>query len=1385
MSGELIGGTIGAVIGSFFGQPQLGWTIGSMIGGIIAPDELGIQDQQGPNLKDLTVTTSTFGAPLPIVYGSYRIAGNIIWSTEIKEHEITKEVEVGGGGLSGLFGGGESYTQTDYVYSIDCAIAVCEGPIYRIRRIWADSVKIYDMSVGATVDMFKASNLAYEPVTLYNGTNTQEPDWLMQQDLEGSPITPGYRNTAYVVLHEFALSKFGNRIPNFTFEVLEVGHLEHVKVVEDTVIDSSDIALGSSGYGYDPTIYSNTPEYVYILYEDWIPSPRTSGEVTPLNKYRIVGTELELVDTWNYTWGGGTNLAGDTGFWGGGWYDAKSDVEIYTDRRLWDYIIFPDHPDFLRVRDYKGLYDWNNCGIILPPNWPRNGYNPPDVWGHYGQPINVVIKDDIAYGLYKNTQIANDNSGDYYISSILCTVSLLGLSLFDDFKPECGTNNQCYYDNDVSSWQVRVIRDNILGFDVFEDRIYVLIYENGENSYVIYNLDFVQVDVMPAYNIGSAARPHINSSDYIYYVSAAGETVSTWEGEKVGSSVQDTNHTTSKATSFDKELGTNIFVPSWNDSRVYLHTWKYNAIAKNNTTTVGAIVEDLLIKVGITADQYDVTEGTDIVPGYCITKQMPPRNTIATLQSIYLFDLVEEDFKIKIKLRTGEVDDSITEEVLGANDEESLNFQRAIDTEMPNKITVKYKVIDRDYLEGAQTAMRVDGNSNNNVTHEAPLVLEDTQAKNLVDKLMYQKWSEKVSVNFTIPLDTSLKMADTIQLPYQGLVYTFRITKMSYNANYSLSCEATGESSYKYDDSPGEAQDTTLGFIENEPYDQEQETHLKVFNGPTINNYLSQQVGVYYSAKGYADNWRGCVVYMSIDKGINWKSIGSVYDAGAFGGNSPEDSLTTSLASSDPLFWDLNSSFQVRVTHTTKLVALSIDDVYRGGNYALIGQEVIQFMDCVSDGDDRYTLSTLLRGRLGTEWATTTHSPHEDFIFLGNIERISSKLNNDIQFSSGVLSETKLYKAVAFGSHLADVPAIEGTPDGTNLVPLSPYVMGGGLYGANYRTDEAGLTVEDEDFVITWVERSRNIGGFFNSVPSAESTETYILNLYDFDEVLLSTHTLTPPDKLEYKYSNADQKADVPYYLYTAALRQADGLDGTIDDVFKYEVIQVSDVMGNSPSSGIFTKNHEHTIGYYEEDFNYPEETWTAPYDNLPQDWYYIYNESTCYTTTRADPNGDAIFSINASGQLNVYCRTLSCSYTATTRARLYFKPKAIGDFSVSVEVPFHNLNNQRSTGYQLQVGSAYVGMHGEQYWRHRLRWGIDGSNSQSGYVSYTSMSAKVERIGSVCKVYYKALVDENAPWILLKTATYTDSNLVGLLNIWSTYSRDPTIRFDNLKVLL
>ncbi len=197
--GSAIGGAFGGAILGFSGAAIggfIGSTIGSVVDNWIVSSLAPAQRIEGARLDSLRITSSTEGAVIPRLFGRMRIGGNIIWATDFREEVNTTRQ---GGGK----GSGPKVTTTEYLYYASFAVALCEGEITGIGRIWAD---------GKAMDM---TDVTWR---WYPGNEAQSPDPFISAKM-GAASTPAYRGTAYVVFEELDLSAFGNRLPQISFEV--------------------------------------------------------------------------------------------------------------------------------------------------------------------------------------------------------------------------------------------------------------------------------------------------------------------------------------------------------------------------------------------------------------------------------------------------------------------------------------------------------------------------------------------------------------------------------------------------------------------------------------------------------------------------------------------------------------------------------------------------------------------------------------------------------------------------------------------------------------------------------------------------------------------------------------------------------------------------------------------------------------------------------------------------------------------------------------------------------------------------------------------------------------------------------------------------------------
>jgi hypothetical protein len=236
-AGSFLGGMLGPV-GSAIGSAA-----GAMAGYMIDRSLIeGGRRIEGPRLSTMQPFMAEEGVPIARVYGTMRVGGNIIWATRFEEEQQTERQG----------GKGRGPKVTTYSYFCNVAFALCEGEIAGVRRIWAD---------GREVDLEQVT------IRIHTGREDQAVDPLIAAK-QGNGNAPAYRGLAYAVIERFALADYGNRIPQFQFEVMRpVSDLNHR-------IKSVVLLPGATEYGLMPTAVVRTP---------------TPGETIQVNRHVLTG----------------------------------------------------------------------------------------------------------------------------------------------------------------------------------------------------------------------------------------------------------------------------------------------------------------------------------------------------------------------------------------------------------------------------------------------------------------------------------------------------------------------------------------------------------------------------------------------------------------------------------------------------------------------------------------------------------------------------------------------------------------------------------------------------------------------------------------------------------------------------------------------------------------------------------------------------------------------------------------------------------------------------------------------------------------------------------------------------------------------------------------
>lgn len=150
-------------------------------------------------ILSLQVQQSSQGLTLPVIYGRTRVAGNLIWYGDFVTIEHKTTTRQGGKG-----GGGVTQEDIKYTYEAAVMLALCEGEIQGVGRIWREKEKF--------------DSLAQLRLTLMRGGDEQ-PLWTHLQQAKHQDQALNYSGTAYLCSPNYELTKSA-QIYQHNFEVI-------------------------------------------------------------------------------------------------------------------------------------------------------------------------------------------------------------------------------------------------------------------------------------------------------------------------------------------------------------------------------------------------------------------------------------------------------------------------------------------------------------------------------------------------------------------------------------------------------------------------------------------------------------------------------------------------------------------------------------------------------------------------------------------------------------------------------------------------------------------------------------------------------------------------------------------------------------------------------------------------------------------------------------------------------------------------------------------------------------------------------------------------------------------------------------------------------------
>lgn len=1022
---QLVYTAAGAFVGYLIGGPtgaQYGAAIGSSIGAIQAAP-----DQQGPRLQDRAVQVSSFGVGIPKVWGSDRIAGNLIWSTDLIETENTESAK----------GGPEL---TTFSYSVSCAVLICEGVKASVRRIWADAKLVYDASEDAD-DATKAASASFRPYfTFYTGTTTQLPDPTIES-YEGAGNVEAYRDCCYIVFTDLPLADFGNRIPNFSFELS----------------DSPESAVAYPTL-YEPLRvydwgYSNVPAHEFgdTRYQTAVASV---GPSTVSTSYTTSAEQAAA----NYAASGeirGYSAANSTIPLGGYYYTSDNDVlsiydggaNIRTDPQYVYQLSFA-------VEQFDaGRYDLSELGALI--GFLSTG------------PLEetVFLKVDDSYVIGFLSESSDPPSTDFNVSyasgpvgpSLRFLWGNTGVVLRAERLPThpqytCLPGDPCASDGGAQ----------LPGNEAFCISCDGTIAPNYE------------------WTIVTGGAKQLCAVEYrggVLYQNALGPVLLPGDPNYSNAAFWNAAFTAAlDAGLIQPDVSYPVTVTEYARGEPMAGPQEVDA----TSAALSTVVSDICVASGLTTAQIDVTQLTDEVLGYTRTNRMAARAAIDPLRAAYWFDPVESGDKIKFIKRGGAAVATIELDDLAGGmeeaSEEPVETDRDQESELPNSIVVAYKAQSADYQTGTQQQRRSGGSSQQQQSLELAIVLTDQRAAEICDVLLYDAWiSRNKRSAATSRKWAHIEPTDVITLDDGDFSYRVRVIDKNEDGGLiTFKCADCDAAAYL----PNSTAATTPGGGSTVRIDGP--TRSELLDLPLLRD-ADDYPGLYVAASGYRDGWRGGKLYRSTDSGTSYAPyqdltrtavMGEAETAlGDFTGGNIVDEINT-------LDVTINSGTLSSITHAQLL---------NNGNAAALGEhgrwEIIQFKRATLVSGRRWRLSGLLRGRLGTEAYMDEHEVGDRFVLLtaDSLLRPESSLT--------YLAQTLYYKAVSVGEALSAVPAKTLANAQAGLKPLPPAHL------SAVQNSDGGLSVK-------WVRRTRVGGAWTDSVevPLGEASESYAVELIDTDD---------------------------------------------------------------------------------------------------------------------------------------------------------------------------------------------------------------------------------------------------------------------------------------------
>jgi len=1052
------------------GYAALGASLGWSIGSALAPKPTQQISNTQPQLTDLRVTGSEYGQPIPWIKGTVGIAGQMWWNTDRRASSTTTVTESGGGKGGG---GGTQTTTTTTTYDMDCLIGLSDNAAIGLRRIWNNGKLVWTNASDALTGSVTASedtNL-WTRMTFYPGSTSQLPDPTYEAAVTTAEAC-AYRGRSYVFIAGLKLGQSG-QVPNLTFEVVADGSeagLATAWSARSSVNNTWEAVTYAKGL-FVAVAYSGTANQVMTSPDGITWTARTSA----------------ANNVWHsIAYGNGVFVAvAITG--------TGNRVMTSPDGITWTARTSAADNDWRAVTYGNGLF------VAVASTGTGN---------------RVMTSPDGITWTIRTSAADNSWFAITYGAGVFVAVAITGVG------------NRVMTSTDGITWTIRVsAEDNSWSGVAFGASTFVAVAADGTNRVM-------------------------TSSDGITWATRSAAAANGWFAVTFGSDVfiavsntGTSNRVMSSSDGITWTIRTSASDQSWR-SVVYgggmfvaiaetgaaansVMTLQYGPIT-SAAPSVQSVQSDICLRAGLTAAQIDVTGLSSItrtVRSLAWSQISSARSITELMMSTYFYEMVTSD-KIYFRPRGSASVATIPYADLGASasddQPEPFALRKANELEVPAQIALTYINVSDDYQNDTQYSDRLISSASGTVaTVQMAIGMTPAEAKGVADVMLLDQTVGAVTAPISLLGDyCRLEPTDPITVTdADGVTFRMRIVKK--NDSFPL----LGFEAVLDDVSILTSQEiTSADYAPETTVDPPVNTYLTLLDIPILRD-ADDDAGFYVATKGDGTPYPGSAVFYSSDD-VEYTRKATVLESAVFG------MCTTTLGN-----WTGSRMFDEVNTVTVDVGSGTLSSSTRAAvldnlstNAILIGDEIIQFLTATLVSAGIYTLSRLLRGCRGTEWAMTGHAANERAV------RLSTDGLRRVLLQNNELGLSLYYKGVTLGRALSSATAQQFTNTAIGRKPFSPIIFKAGRDSSNNITFE-------------WQRRTRlavrMIGSAGISAPLGEDSEAYEIDVYSNSGYTTIVRTIS---------------ATTTSASYTAAQQTTDGL--TPGNTVYCKIYQISEQVG-------------------------------------------------------------------------------------------------------------------------------------------------------------------------------------------------------------------------------